>query len=182
MASSTPTSPSAIPWLGSVAGEALALDHGATRTLTAQASHRIGRDIVLAAQYSVGRSADAHGKGLLRSTDGVRSEAFVLGVVGHHALRRDDRIALMLSSPLRITGGTATMSMPVAITAAGDTVFESRRIALGATSRELKLGVDYATPLSRASSLSVLLAARHNADHVAGERDLQAGIVYRASF
>ena len=169
-------------WLGSVAGDALALEQAGTRTVTAHARYRIGRDTLLAARYSAGRTADTHGKALLGSAEGVRSESFALGLIGHDGLTRGDRFALTLSSPLRLTAGTARISMPVAITAAGDTVFESRRIALAATSRELKLGLDYARPLSAASSLSVLLATRHNANHVAGERDMQSGVVYRTAF
>ncbi|WP_407278508.1 S8 family serine peptidase [Aromatoleum evansii] len=169
-------------WLGGVAGDALALEQAGTRTITAHASHRIGRNTVAAAQYSIGRTADTRGKGLLNAAENVRSDAFALGLVGHHALTRDDRFALTLSSPLRITRGTATVAMPVAITEAGETVFETRRVGLAATSRELKLGLDYAAPLSRSSSLSVLFANRHNANHVTGERELQAGVVYRASF
>lgn len=169
-------------WLGSVADEVLALGQAATRTITAHASQRVGRNTVLAAQYSVGRTADARGKGLLSTTEDVQSQAFAFGLVSHHALIPNDRLSLTLSSPLRITRGSAAVSMPVAISDTGEATFESRRIALAATSRELKLGLDYATPLSRTSSLSLLLAARYNANHVAGDRAMQAGVVYRTSF
>jgi len=37
-------------------------------------------------------------------------------------------------------------------------------------------------PLSGTTSLSWVAALRDNADHVAGERDVQAGMVYRATF
>lgn len=169
-------------WLGSVADEVLALGQATTRTITAHASQGIGRNTVLAAQYSFGRTADAHGKGLLSATEDVRSEAFAFGLVSHDALQPNDRLSLTLSSPLRITRGSLAVSMPVAISDTGEATFESRRIALAATSRELKLGLDYATPLSSTSSLSLLLAARYNANHVAGDRAMQAGLVYRTSF
>ncbi|NMG43639.1 S8 family serine peptidase [Aromatoleum toluvorans] len=169
-------------WLGSVAGDALALDQARTRTLTAHASHRLGRDTLVAAQYSFGTTNDAQGRGLLTSTDAVRSEAFAIGVVSRNAFTPDDRLAVALSSPMRITRGSANVTMPVAITEAGDTVFESRRVSLAAPSRELKLGLDYVTPLSKTANLSWLVALRHNANHVAGERETQAGVVYRTSF
>lgn len=169
-------------WLGSVADDALALDSTDTRTITVHFTHPIAADAVLAARYSVGRTAGTNGEGLLSAASDVRSEAFAVGLVGRRALISEDRIALTLSSPVRITHGTATVSMPVAITANGETVFESRRLALAATSRELRLGLDYTRPLSRSSALSMLLSARHHANHVAGEQEVQAGLVYRASF
>jgi hypothetical protein len=169
-------------YLGAVSGAAMALDSGRTRTVTTHASYRVGKDVTLAAQYSIGRTADASGSGLLARAEGVRSEAFALGLVGRNAFTRDDRLALTLSSPMRIAAGSAEVVMPVGITAAGDAVFESRRVALASTSRETKLGLDYAMPLSGASSLSWVLALRHNADHVAGEHDGQAGVVFRTMF
>ncbi len=169
-------------YLGAVGGEALALGSGRTRTLTAHASYALGEDVMLAAQYSMGRSADASGAGLFASASGVRSEAFAIGLVGHDALRRHDRVALTLSSPMRIAAGSAQVVMPVAITEAGDAVFESRRVSLASTSQEIRLGLDYAMPLSGASNLSWVAAMRHNADHVAGERDAQLGVVFRTAF
>lgn len=169
-------------YLGTMTGEAMALDAARTRTLTAHASYRLGKDTLLAAQYSVGRTADSNGRALLAATKGVSSDAFAIGLVSHHALTRDDRLAVTLSSPMRISGGSMQVMMPVAITEDGNTVFESRRVALASTSRELKLGLDYAHPLSSTSSLSYVVALRHNADHVAGETDAQAGVIFRTTF
>ncbi|NMG75233.1 S8 family peptidase [Aromatoleum diolicum] len=169
-------------YLGAVTGQAMALDQARTRTVTAHATYRLTEDAVLAAQYSVGRTADSRGTGLLASTQGVHSDTFLIGLVGHKAFTRDDRLAVTLSSPLRIASGTMQLRMPVAITEAGDPVFESRRVSLAATSREMKLGVDYAMPLSRASSLSYIVALRHNANHVEGEREAQTGLVFRSTF
>lgn len=169
-------------WLGSVAGDALALQGGGTDTVTAHASWHLGKDTLLAARYSVGWTQDTHGNGLLSAVHDIRSEAFALGLVGRSAVRNDDRLAVTLSSPMRITGGRAQIAMPVAITEAGETVFESRSIALGGTRRELKLALDYTTPLSATTNLSWLAAWRHNANHVAGEREIQAGAVYRIAF
>jgi hypothetical protein len=74
------------------------------------------------------------------------------------------------------------LAMPVGVSADGEAVFESRSVSLASTSRELKLGLDYAMPLTQTASLSWVAALRHNADHVAGERDAQAGVVYRTTF
>lgn len=169
-------------YLGAVGGEAFALDGGRTRTLTAHASYVVSEDVMLAAQYSVGRTADASGAGLIASASGVRSEAFAIGLVGRDALRRHDRVVLTLSSPMRIAAGSAQVVMPVAVTEAGGAVFESRRVSLASTSQEIRLGLDYAMPLSGASNLSWVAAKRHNADHVAGERDAQVGVVFRTAF
>ena len=169
-------------WLGNAAGDALALEQAHTRTVTAHASYRLGKNAMLAAHYSIGRTEDARGRGLLTAAENVRSEAFALGFVGQDALVRGDRLTAVLSSPLRIAGGRARVVMPVAITEGGETVFESRRISLAATSREMKLGLDYAMPLSKSSSLSWLVALRHNANHIAGERETQAGMIYRMTF
>lgn len=169
-------------YLGAVSSAGLALDSGRTRTVTTHASYRIGSDLTLAAQYSIGRTADASGSGLLARAEGVRSEAFVVGLVGRNAFAREDRLALTLSSPMRIAAGRAEVVMPVAITADGDAVFKSRRVALASTSRETKLGLDYALPLSATSSVSGVVALRNNANHVAGEREGQAGVVFRTRF
>lgn len=169
-------------YLGAISGTAMALDSGRTRTVTTHASYRLGTDLTVAAQYSIGRTADASGSGLLAHAEGVRSEAFAVGLVGRSAFVRDDRLVFSLSSPMRIAAGSAEVVMPVAITAAGEAVFETRRVALAGTSRETKLGVDYGMPLSDTSSLSWVLALRNNANHVAGEREGQAGVIFRAAF
>ena len=169
-------------YLGTLGGTAMALEAGRTRTVTAHASYRLSDAVTLAAQYSAGRTADASGTGLLAATEGVRSEAFALGLIGRHALVRDDRLAVTLSSPLRIAAGSMRLTMPVGVTERGEAVFESRRVSLASTSREMKLGLDYGMPLSERASLSWVLALRHNADHVAGEREAQAGVVFRTTF
>lgn len=169
-------------WLGSLAGDAMALDEAQTRTVTAHASYRLAQDVVFGAQYSVGRTADASGRGLLAAAEGVRSESFALGVAARNAFVDDDRVAIMLSSPLRIASGTVDVVMPVAVTEAGDTVFDARRVSLASTSRELKLGVDYAMPVGERSSVSYVAAFRDNANHVEGEQEALAGVVFRAAF
>ncbi len=169
-------------WLGTVGGDAMALDSGRTRTATAHAAWRLTNAVTLAAQYSVGRTASGSGSGLLKETDGVRSEAYAMGLVGRDAFVAGDRLALTVSSPLRITAGSARMMMPVGVTESGEHVFESRRVALASTSRETRFGLDYAMPLSDASSLSWVAAVRHNANHVAGEREHQLGVVFRTAF
>jgi len=169
-------------WLGATAGDAMALDRGHTRTVTAQASHRLSPDVVLAAQYSVGRTADASGAGLFAAAEGVRSAAFAIAFANRGAFVAEDRLAVTLSSPMRIASGSVQLRMPVAVTADGDAVFESRRVSLAGEGRELRLGVDYAMPLSATSSLSYAAALRHDVDHVAGEKEVQAGVVYRLAF
>ncbi|KAI5912986.1 S8 family peptidase [Thauera sp. 2A1] len=169
-------------WLGASGSAGLGLSSARTRTLTAHGSYRLSDAVTLAAQYSIARTSDARGDALLAAARGVRSEAFALGLVGHGNFLVGDRLSLTLSSPMRISRGTAKVEMPVDITAAGDPVFESRRVPLASTSRELKLALDYAMPLSATTSLSWVAALRDNADHVAGERDVQAGMVYRAAF
>lgn len=169
-------------FLGTVGGEAMTLDAARTSTLTMHGAYHLGPRLTLAAQYSLGRTADDTGDGLLTATRGVRSEAFALGLVADDNLAPGDHLALTLSSPLRIVAGTTEVNMPVAITAGGDPVFERRRVPLAATGRELKLGLDYAVPLSRGSSLAFTGALRNDANHVAGEREGLAGLVYRAAF
>jgi len=169
-------------YLGVVAGDAMALDQAQTRTVTAHMSYRAAPDVVFGAQYSVGRTANASGSGLLASAEGVRSEAFALGVAGRNAFVDEDRVAVTLSSPLRVASGTVNVMMPVGIDETGDALFEARRVSLASTSRELKLGVDYAMPLRGGSSVSYVAALRHNANHVSGENEGLAGVVFRTAF
>lgn len=169
-------------YLGALGGAAMALEQGRTRTLTAHAAYRLAADVTLAAQYSAGRTADASGEGLFAAARGVRSEAFALGLVGRNALIKDDRLAFTVSSPLRIAAGTAEVIMPVALTEAGEAVFDARRVSLASTSRETRFGLDYAMPVSAASSLSWVAAMRHNANHVDGEREAQVGVMFRTAF
>ena len=120
--------------------------------------------------------------GLLAAAEGVRTESFALGIAARNAFVDDDRVAVMLSSPLRIASGAVDALIPVAVTEAGDPVFDARRVSLASTSRELKLGVDYAMPVGERSSVSYVAAVRNDANHVEGEKEALAGVVYRTAF
>jgi hypothetical protein len=83
---------------------------------------------------------------------------------------------------MRINAGSGRLSVPVDVNADGDTIFESRRLPLAATHRELRLGIDYGIPFARTSSLSVTFDLRHNADHVAGRQDAGIAVIFRRNF
>ena len=72
--------------------------------------------------------------------------------------------------------------MPVDIADNGETVFESRRIALAAASRELRLGLHYETPLSPEATVTWVLELNHNSNHVPGETDQRIAAIFRTHF
>ncbi|HJV27204.1 MAG TPA: S8 family peptidase [Aromatoleum sp.] len=168
-------------FLGASSGDSMGLDGARTRSVGAWASHRLTDSVTVAGQYSVARS-EGQGKGLIRAFEGVRANAFAFALIGRGALVDDDRLTLTFSSPMRINAGNGRLNVPVDVNADGDTIFQSRRIPLAATHRELRLGIDYGIPLPRTSSLSFTFDLRHNADHVAGRQDAGIAVIFRRNF
>ncbi|BAL25736.1 S8 family peptidase [Azoarcus sp. KH32C] len=168
-------------FLGATSGDAMGLDGARTRSVGAWASHRLTGSVTVAGQYSVARS-DGQGKGLIRAFDSVRANAFAFALIGRGALVDDDHLTLTFSSPMRINAGSGRLSVPVDVNADGEPIFESRRIALASTHRELRLGIDYGIPLPRTSSLSLTFDLRQNADHIAGRQDAGIAVIFRRNF
>jgi hypothetical protein len=121
--------------------------------------------------------------GGVSSWSGIASNAFALGVVQHDALREGDRIGLIFGQPLRVSGGDATVDVPVSRDLAGNVQRQSQQVGLEPSGRELDLQLAYIVPLGRQGQLGswVMLRSEPGHDSTAAP-GLAIGTRYRLGF
>lgn len=92
--------------------------------------------------------------GYLSNWGDVRANSFALGLTRRDAWRAGDRLSLTLGQPLRVTDAKADATLPVAADALGHIYYETRRIDVVPTGREIDLQVAYRIPLADRLNLS----------------------------
>jgi len=92
--------------------------------------------------------------GYLSNWGDVRANSFALGLTRRDAWRAGDRLSLTLGQPLRVTDAKADATLPVAADALGHIYYETRRIDVVPTGREIDLQVAYQIPLADRLNLS----------------------------
>lgn len=114
------------------------------------AETEIRTGLTLFANYRTGRSSPSVSSGALVTSYGaVRTESFAVGLVQKGVAASGDSIGLVLSEPLRITGGNATLDVPFARDFDGNVLSHTVNAPLGARGRELDIQAFYAGRLTR---------------------------------
>lgn len=152
--------------LGSAGSGALALGDATTMDLLhAGARLALGDHLALMARHEHGRAAVSGGAGLIRAIDGLTTQQSSLGLSfereGHEAV-------LLLSRPLRVTGGTAQLDIPVGRDTDGRVIRESRSAELAAGGRQQDIELGYAWASTRDSRLHLNLLYSTAPDHQSG--------------
>ncbi len=131
----------------------------------------------------VGVTRVAAASGSLDNWSSVSSNAFALGVVHHDALREGDRLGLIFGQPLRVTGGEATVDVPVSRDLAGNVQRQSGEVGLEPTGRELDLQLAYIVPLGRLGLLgSWVMLRTEPGNDASAEPGLAVGSRYTLGF
>lgn len=167
--------------LGTSMGMGFGLNEAAkTYVTTLSAAHQLSEDVTLTGYFSQGMTPSYDNKASsLTHISGVRSQAYGVGMVLNNYWKATDRLALGISSPLAVSGGTMTFDLPIAVNAQGHLVREKRQIALFNPAREYLFELNYAAPVTRYSRLSLAFSYRQNADNVRGKAEQTGMINYR---
>ncbi len=156
--------------LGSTADGAFAFGSKAdTAFTTVYAATPLTPSSTLFGSYSSGlTSGDGLGDGLLREFSTLRSESYALGVATRDVGSDGDRVTLVLSRPLRVADGSATLDLPTGRTMDGQVLTSAQRVSLSPTGAETDLEATYAIPLAGTQKLvlggMVMFEPGHDAD------------------
>lgn len=168
-------------FLGSTSGGAAALGRTDTTYAGFSASVTVAPKTELVGSYFLGSSTVQTVPGsLVRSVDGVTSDAFSLGLIRHDAAMTGDRFGLVLNQPLRVRGGEAQLDLPSSVNRSLDVGYSLTQAGLTPSGRELDVEAFYAAPLSDSTTLNTSVMYRHQPDHIATADD-EAQILLRVN-
>ena len=95
-------------------------------------------DVSLFGAYNLGRSSTSTAGGsLLNDLSSTETEAFGAGLVVKDLVLDDDRFTLLVGQPLRVTAGSADVTVPVSRTEEGEVFTETVRADLSPDEREI---------------------------------------------
>lgn len=123
--------------LGSEASGAFSIDHSATYYTGISGKYALSDGMALIANYHMGMTqvaADANS--MINDFGNIRSHAFAAGAEFTHVQDERDVLGLVVSQPLRVTGGSAGLTLPVSMAANGDIGFARSWLNLAPTGRE----------------------------------------------
>ncbi|MFC3712704.1 S8 family peptidase [Sphingoaurantiacus capsulatus] len=168
--------------LGSWSGPALGLQGARTRFANIHAKLPLGSGFILGAGARQGWTNAETGGGLVTRADGIRSFGFQFDVAKER-LFGGDRFDLRIAQPLRVSGGSLQLAVPVDYDYATlATRFENRSANLTPSGRELDVEAAYSVTLL-GGEVGTHVYWRNEPGHVAARRDdLGAALRYRVGF
>lgn len=134
--------------------------------------------IELAASLGAG-FAGSSGAGLSSGTASLNSARASL--VSRDVFQADDRLTLTLGMPVAVTGGSTTITLPVA-TRNAIASFQSYEIDLAPTRREARLGVEYQFPIGDGAEMVLSAMHAENFGNVSGRRNTGVFVGLRSRF
>jgi hypothetical protein len=143
-------------------------------------------DVKLVGSWSLGASwrqgwTYANAGGSLTGQSVVQSNAFSLDLSGSNILARNDRIALRIAQPLRVTRGGLALNLPVAYDYATlGTTFAVRQISLAPKGQEIASELVWVVPIN-GGHFSSNLFWRQEPGHFENAPD-DVGVAFRLQF
>jgi len=171
--------------LGSVSQGAVSLGSGATTqfagvyadanlsgTWAAFGSFELGRTSVRGAEDSI-----------VTGINGVTSNAWSLGVTGSNVLTDNDRFVAAISQPMRVNGGSASISSVSAVGEDGSLSYSSQNVGLAAGGREIDYQVGYHFDLNEGETVTTAAMLRVQPDNLSSAKNEAVGMVrYQVKF
>jgi hypothetical protein len=157
--------------IGQAATDMASLELGITQDLGSGAFLSLGGEIGL---------ADLGDQAMLTSISAARYDSMSLQFGTRDAFSKGDRLALGLSLPMAVTGGSAEAILPVASAAGTD--FTPVEIDLSPSDRQMDIALSYQTPLSDQTELLAQLVHARNFGNQAGAEDTAAVLALSFSF
>lgn len=154
-------------FLGSESKGAFAMGNTTTSFAGFTAHLPVTEDIELVGSYFLGTSSLNQANGsLLKGFSDVTSDAFTIGAIRHNLAMEGDRFGFVINQPLRVSGGSASLSLPNGVSSSYVVSFSDVNASLTPTGRELDLEAFYAAPLDEQTQLNASLMYRNQPDHV----------------
>lgn len=159
----------AATFLGSESGGAMQFENGAkTRFAGIAASYEPVQDILLKANFVAGKTAvKASEASLITNVSEVDSSSFGLGLEWQNARVAGDKLGFSVSQPLRVSSGSANISLPQDVLADGSYVYQDSTLNLAAQGQEMDFGAFYNLAYSGNSEISIGSVLRLQPDNVA---------------
>ena len=126
--------------------------------------------------------ASSFGDGLLQADSAIRTQSYALGASTRDALIAEDRLTFTLSQPLRVTAGSAALTVPTGRTMDGTVLADTCRIGLTPSGTETDWELGWTTrpgPGELTLGAGLMLAPGQVAGAGPG---VEAGVKYRISW
>lgn len=146
----------------------------ATKTwfMSISAAKQLTADTWLAGSFSYGNSSSGRqSNSLVTSVDSVNSQSWSLGLMTSNLLRKEDRFGIAVSQPMAVNSGKLDMTVPSGMSEEGIMQYENRSVSLAPKDLEYDFELNYYTPISSSSSLSIAGMYRMNPGHDSNTED-----------
>ncbi len=133
------------------------------------------------AQLHLAKTSALDGNGLLEGTSALYSQGFAVGWLGKSLWHTNDKMTLTLQQPLRLSAGNVGLRV-AGVDAQGLPNYQTERISLVPSGRELDLKLNYELPLSATRQLSAQAAYKQDYMQIDGLRDASIGMTLQQQF
>lgn len=155
--------------LGSRTSGAFSLGDGAeSRFVALDATLPLGEHVSLFGRYLTGTTRIKGTRSVLfTSLNTLRTESFAAGITAKEVFRSEDTLGFAILQPLRVSGGSADIRVPVARDFDTDSFqFENRTLSFAPSGREIDLELSYSLRVAINTRLEAGLIQQFNAGHV----------------
>lgn len=143
-------------------------------------NYDLGVDTNIFANASYGLSMpNATDNSLLSNLSQITSNAFSLGVVSNNLWYKSDKLGFVLSQPLRVVNGSASLRLPESRDFSGNVFYENYNVSLNPTGTETRSEMFYSTFLKDNISLKSSFTYRNQPNHIKDAND-EAIIFFKA--
>lgn len=153
-------------FLGSEASGAFGVDKSSTYFTGFSGRIGIDDDIAIIGNANIGlTSVSASNSSIFTNFGSVMTNAFALGAEFRNMVGQGDTLGFVMSQPLRVMRGSASLTLPVDVAKGGSVVYQDRRLNLAPSARELNFESYYHIASGEKSDLSVNALFRMNPDN-----------------
>lgn len=163
-------------------GSLLSLGSNRSTSVGLSLAYRFDRNHSILGEAGFAFTKPAIGSGLLAGTGEVQARSYGVTFLSERLFDPEDRLAISLKQPLRVSNGSVGVVSPVVDPNTGVASFVTEKVSLVPNARELDFKIAYDTPLKRSQTLSLQAAARKDVGNVSGANDVTVGAIWSARF
>jgi hypothetical protein len=151
---------------GGSSGGPLGVDQSTTTSLGVTGQYKLRRNVALIGHYAEGLTqVKDSNSSMLGDFAPVRSQAYGMGLVAADMFQQGDSFGVALSRPLRVSDGSATLTVPYARDIEGNIYSNSERINLDPTGHETDVEAYYFFDLGKASRVGTYFLYQSEPNH-----------------
>ena len=154
--------------LGGSPGSVFAVDgQSNTRFFNSSLTKKITENTWVAGSYNLGYTTLSGQKNsLVDGLQDLRSDSWSMGIVKTKNFNDADQIGFAISQPMVVSGGTMDLTIPLGLNENGSMIFQHRMIDMKSSIVERNYELNYFTPLSEESTLSLSGLVRTNPGNI----------------